>query len=215
MTQEKENYGSMGSLDAHLLEAETTLRKENQHDTAEEDNEATTAAANVGNVDKIRDILFGTQQRDYEKRFKRLEDRFSKDNMHLRDDMMQKLKSLEELINGEVDSLGERVSTERQERTADVQNLQHEINTVRNELTNRLAQLDEQFSKDLKQFRQQTHTKFKELASQIRQSNDNLTGAFKADVAQLQEEKVNRSDLAAFFSEFSLRLNRNFNPDAD
>jgi DNA anti-recombination protein RmuC len=209
MTQEKENYGSMGSLDAHLLEAETTLRKED-----EDDSEAS-SAANVGNVDKIRDILFGTQQRDYEKRFKRLEDRFSKDNMHLRDDMLQKLKSLEELINAEVDSLGQRVTTERLERTADVQSLQHEINSVRNELTNRLAQLDEQFSKDLKQFRQQTHNKFTEIASQIRQSNENLTGSFKADVAQLQEEKVNRSDLAAFFSEFSLRLNRNFNPDAD
>ncbi len=214
MTQEKENYGSMGSLDAHLLEAETSLREEapqEEHD----DEDASNAAANVGNVDKIRDILFGTQQKDYEKRFKRLEDRFSKDNMHLRDDMMQKIKTLEELINGEVDSLAQRVSTERQERTADVQNLQHEINMMRNELTNRLAQLDEQFSKDLKQFRQQTHTKFKELASQIRQGNDNLTSAFKSDVAQLQEEKVNRSDLAAFFSEFSLRLNRNFNSDSE
>ena len=36
------------------------------------------------NVDKIRDILFGAQMRDYDKRFARLEDRLMKDAEALR-----------------------------------------------------------------------------------------------------------------------------------
>lgn len=34
--------------------------------------------AGGGNLDKVRDILFGTQMRDYEKRFNRMEERFMK-----------------------------------------------------------------------------------------------------------------------------------------
>ena len=39
------------------------------------------------NVDKIRDILFGSQMRDYDKRFGRLEDRLIKDAESLRDEI--------------------------------------------------------------------------------------------------------------------------------
>ncbi|MGA9594256.1 MAG: hypothetical protein WBS18_14245, partial [Candidatus Acidiferrales bacterium] len=38
------------------------------------------------NVDKIRDILFGSQMRDYEKRFARLEESVTKALDTLRDD---------------------------------------------------------------------------------------------------------------------------------
>ena len=38
-------------------------------------NAAAIEAASAGNVDKIRDILFGGQMRDYERRFQELEDR--------------------------------------------------------------------------------------------------------------------------------------------
>ena len=38
-----------------------------------------------GNVDKIRDILFGSQMRDYETRFARLEETLSKEASELRE----------------------------------------------------------------------------------------------------------------------------------
>ena len=42
------------------------------------------------NVDKIRDILFGSQMRDYEKRFARLEENVSKAVETLREDTMKR-----------------------------------------------------------------------------------------------------------------------------
>ena len=36
-------------------------------------------AANEGNVDQIRDILFGGQMRDYERRFEELEERMKRE----------------------------------------------------------------------------------------------------------------------------------------
>jgi len=41
--------------------------------------------AGTGNVDKIRDILFGSQMRDYETRFARLEETVAKETAEMRE----------------------------------------------------------------------------------------------------------------------------------
>lgn len=171
---------------------------------------AESMGTSVGNVDKIRDILFGGQMRDYEKRFKRLEERFSQEQMNFREDIVQRLHQLEERLQGEIDTLDGKAKTERQERVQIQQDLESEIKGLKNELNSRLTQLDEQLSKDIKSLRQQMLNKFQELALQLRQQNDNLTGLINQEVAQLQEDKVNRSDLAAFLNEMAVRLTRNY-----
>lgn len=207
MSNESQGYSSsLGMLDSQLRNAEASL----QDDIEDLANDPSNPN-NVGNLDKIRDILFGNQVRDNEKRFKRLEERFSKDNMHLRDDMMQRLKALEEMVNGELESLSDKAKTERQERYAAIQDLHGEIAALKTELNNRITQMDEQINKDMKQLRQQMHNRFQELSTQMRQQNDTLQTLMKQEVGQLQEEKINRSDLAAFFTEFAVRLNRDFN----
>jgi len=50
------------------------------------------------NVDKIRDILFGSQMRDYDKRFGRLEDRLIKDAESLREEMKKRFETLEAFV---------------------------------------------------------------------------------------------------------------------
>src|SRR5271155_6246436 len=57
------------------------------------------------NVDKIRDILFGSQMRDYEKRFVRLEDTVTKALDTLREDMTKRFDTLSNYMKEEVDSL--------------------------------------------------------------------------------------------------------------
>jgi hypothetical protein len=60
------------------------------------------------NVDKIRDILFGSQMRDYDKRFGRLEERLAKAADALRDDLKKRFDSLESFVQQEVESLHKR-----------------------------------------------------------------------------------------------------------
>ena len=61
------------------------------------------------NVDKIRDILFGSQMRDYDKRFVRLEERLAKASDALRDDLKKRFDSLESFVQQEVESLHQRL----------------------------------------------------------------------------------------------------------
>jgi hypothetical protein len=165
--------------------------------------------AKIGNIDQVRDILFGGQMRDYEKRFKRVEERFAQESLHLRDDIIQRLRVLEERINGEVESLAEKTKVDRQERLIAQQDFRQELSALKNELNTRLTQLDEQITKELKNLRQQTHTKFQEVTLQMRQQNETLTTLITQEVAHLHEDKVSRGDLAAFFNEMAVRLTRN------
>lgn len=74
-------------------------------------------ALGSGNLDKIREILFGTQMREYEKQITRLEERLVKECSSLRDDTRKRLDSLETYIKQEVESLTE--LAKKQQNTQD------------------------------------------------------------------------------------------------
>jgi DNA anti-recombination protein RmuC len=169
-------------------------------------------AGTGSNVDKIREILFGNQMVDYEKRFKHLEMRFNRDNVHLRDDMTQRIQALEELLKADINSLEDRAKQESQDRHAAQQDIMQEIRQMKKELTTRLSQLDDQFNQELKQLRQHLHVKFQEVAQQMRQQHEQLLSLMKQEVTQLQVDKVNRADLAAIFTEMALHLNNIVTP---
>ena len=196
-------------LDQKLRDAESSLQLlENTQTQALA--MAESVGTGVGSVDKIRDLLFGGQMRDYDKRFKRLEEHVAQESRNFRDDVFQRIKVLEERMDGEIDSLTEKAKLDRQERQSSMADLERDIKALKQELNARFTQLDEQISRDLRNLRQQTLNKFQELTMQLRQQSDSLTGLINQEVAFLQDEKVNRSDLAAFFNEMAVRLTKNY-----
>src|SRR5215468_6407077 len=73
--------------------------------------------ANIGNIDKIRDILFGSQMRDYDRRFTRLEEKLLKEAADAREDSRRRFDALENFIKQEIGALGDRLRAESQERS--------------------------------------------------------------------------------------------------
>lgn len=211
MTNEKAERMNLVSLDKQLRTAELNLQQDETKLEKTSELPIDTVTANIGNLDKIRDILFGGYIRDYEKRFRRLEERLNQEGIQLRDELLQRVKSLEDLLVSETETLSDKAKLERQERYETQQDLVREINVLKTDVNNRFTQLDEQFSKDIKQLRQHFQSQFQELTVQLRQQKDNLTLLIKQELEQLKEEKLDRNDLAAFFTEFALRLNKDFN----
>jgi hypothetical protein len=76
-----------------------------------------------GNVDRIRNILFGSQMRDYDDRFQKLEERLAREAGELRSDLQRQLQALETFMKGETESMTNRVKTEQSERIQAVQQL--------------------------------------------------------------------------------------------
>ncbi len=208
---EKENYySSIDSMDEKLRSAELSLQRDDSLGTKSTEFPPDPASMNIGNIDKIRDILFGNNMRDYEKKFKRFEDGLTQARLQLREELLQRIKSLEDMLVSETESLIEKDKIERQERYDGQQELARELTALKSEINTRITQLDEQISKETKQFRQQMHNRLQELTMQVRQQGDGLSMLMKQEVTQLREEKVSRNDLAAFFTEFAMRLNKDF-----
>jgi hypothetical protein len=175
---------------------------------APQTNEADLAGA--GNIDKIRDILFGVQMRDYEKRFARLEERLIKESGDLRDDTKKRFDALEMYVKRELESLTERLTSEQNTRTESVEALSQGIKETARAFEKRTAQMDEQSTRSQRELRQQLLEQSKSLNDEIRQKYDELTAALEREAVELRTDKTDRSALAALFTEVALRLNNDF-----
>src|SRR5215472_16070145 len=78
---------------------------------------AQTDSVSGNNIDKIRDILFGSNMRDYEQRFARLEEALRKESLDIRDTTRRHLEALEAFVHKEFAALDARLNTERGERS--------------------------------------------------------------------------------------------------
>jgi DNA anti-recombination protein RmuC len=163
-----------------------------------------------GNIDKIRDILFGVQMRDYEKRFARLEERLIKEAADLRDETRKRFDALELYIKQEFESLTERLTIEQNTRGEAVETLSLGITDTARAFEKRTAQMDEQSSKSQRELRQQILDQSKSLNDEIRQKYEELTAALQREAAELRTDKTDRSALAALFTEVAMRLNNDF-----
>lgn len=166
--------------------------------------------AEGGNIDKIREILFGVQMRDYEKRFSRLEGRLVKESADLREDTKRRFEALETFIRKELDSLADRLKAEQGARDESVQELSRNLADTGKALERKISQLDEQTNRSHSDLRQQILDQSKSLSEEIRQKYNELSAALEREVVELRTDKTDRSALAALFTEVALRLNNEF-----
>ncbi len=158
-----------------------------------------TADSGPGNIDKIRDILFGSNMRDYEQRFSRLEDALKKESSDLRDTTRRHLESLEAFVHKELAALEVRLNTERDERSETTSAVLKKIG----ELENHEAQAKREIRNDLLQ-------QSKELTDAIRNKGEEVIALLERRSQELQHSKTDRAALAGLFNEVALRLTDQF-----
>ncbi|KJH69748.1 hypothetical protein [Aliterella atlantica] len=163
-----------------------------------------------GNLDKVRDILFGGQMRDYEKRFNRLEDRLIKECSNLREDIKKRLDSLETYIMQEVEALNEGLKAEQVHRDDTTKEIAQELKDATKSLEKKIGQLDEQTSQKQRELRQQILDQSKNLDEDIRQKYESILAVIEREVQELRSDKTDRSTLAALFTQVAMRLNNEF-----
>lgn len=168
-----------------------------------------------GNVDKIRDILFGGQMRDYDKKFSRLEERLAKESAELRAETKRLFDSLENFVRKEIEALAERLQAEQQSRETSIQSVAGELREIGRALEVRIQQSVDRATRAESDLRQQILDQSKSLVEEMRQKHEELSGAVDRDLAELNHQKTDRASLSAMFSEFSMRLNNDFKIPGD
>ena len=166
--------------------------------------------AETGNVDKIREILFGGQMRDYDKRFVRLEDRLIKESADLRDDVKRSIEALETFVKKEFEALAARLQLEQQYREGSVEGVSRDLQNTAKALEYKLAQFDNQSMQAQRDLRQQLLDQSKSLSEEIRRKHEDVSAVLAREITQVNHEKTDRASLASLFTEVALRLNNNF-----
>ena len=166
--------------------------------------------AEGANVDKIRDILFGSQMRDYEKRFMRLEDTVTKAIETLREDMTKRFDTLSNYMKEEADSLSQRVKAEKAERSESHKEIAREMKDGAKVIEKKLSQLEEQMSDGHANCAAKCSNIPKPSPPEIDKLRRDTTAALNREVEVLRDEKTDRAGLADLFNEFSLRLKNKF-----
>lgn len=164
----------------------------------------------TGNIEKIRDILFGAQMRDYERRFARLEDRLMKEAADAREDTRRRFDSLEAFIKQEIAALGDRLRAENQQRSQATEDITREMRDTARSLTNKIGALDEHSSQTHRELRQQILDQAKNLGDEIRAKHDDLSTSLAREARELRSDKADRVALSNLFTELAMRLNNEF-----
>ena len=168
------------------------------------------SAPESGSVDKIRDILFGSQMRDYDKRFARLEERLIKEANDLRDETRRRFDGLESFIRSELAALSDRVRNDASRRDELNEAMSLHLQETARSIERKLSQLDEQTSQAQRDLRQQLLTQSNDLNEEIRRKHDELAAALNREADELRHDKTDRAALADLFTEMALRLSNQF-----
>jgi DNA anti-recombination protein RmuC len=164
-------------------------------------------AAAAGNLDKVRDLIFGGQMRDYERKFARLEERLAKETTDLRDEVRKRLAALEGYLKTEVESLSERLRLEQDGRTSADKDLGRELRDTSQQFDQRLSQLDDFVARGQRDTRQQLHALHQELGDDIRSRVEDVLVRLAHEAQELRSDKTDRKALAALLTEMAMRLN--------
>lgn len=162
------------------------------------------------NVDQIRDILFGGQMRDYERRFAELSARLEQDAGRLRQDFETRVHALEKRVDEQFERHAKALRQEIADRGQSLDDLesrtQQAARTQRAELNASISNLQG----DLAAADERLRTAMLELQNALKQVQERGENSLTQAREDLRRDKVSREDLAAMLAEVALRLKGQF-----
>jgi hypothetical protein len=167
-------------------------------------------------IDKVRDILFGAQVRQYEQKFKHLEDLIQKEIANLRSETTKSADTLETYVKKELEALSDQVKNEQTERAESVEELSGKIDRTVKNLEKKTGQLSEKVIASQRDLQEQILQQSKSLMEEIRSQNSQISSSLDQSVKDLRTDKMDRIDFANLLMEVAMRIKDEFNiPDME
>jgi hypothetical protein len=163
-------------------------------------------------VDKIRELLFGNQMQDYDRRFSLLAEGF---NQKLRDgesEIARSLSSLETNLKKQLDSIAGQVREEKDLRTDADKELGHKVLESSQALEKRIGQLSDQVARLEREMSDRVSHEVQGLRDEIKRRNEDTRTNLDRMFAELRDVKTDRTLLAGLFVEVARCLNQELPP---
>ena len=169
-----------------------------------------------GSVDKIRDILFGNQMRDFDRRFALMEERMAKTTQNLRDETYKRLDALELFFKEELEALKERLKAEFEQRAEADKQQSEALKSSSEALHKIVSESEEKFATHTTELRQQILKQSKSLSAEIQTKYEQASQELRLTANGLNDAKIDRSMLAEYLIELATGIsNHTAQPEAD
>ena len=157
-------------------------------------------------LDQVRDILFGTQMRDQDRRFLSIEEKIAADFAAFREETRQSLGQLETFIKNELATLGSYLATEARQRQEATATLRNELTATAQTLEKQLGEVNAQHAAAEADVRRQLLEHSATARNELKTTQSELTTYVEKLAADLRHAKADRTALAGLFNEMATRL---------
>ena len=152
-----------------------------------------------GDLDQVRQILFGAESQEIQQRFAAMEAHYNEVITAFKDSVEKQFKAMEASVKKQNDALSKRLATEKQQRTEADADLAQSLKDNRAQLDEHLAETERALRKALK-----------EEATKAAKDRDarfaDLSARLEEAVAQLSDAKTDRHGLADLLDQLSAGL---------
>ncbi|RAO78214.1 hypothetical protein CA260_10455 [Dyella jiangningensis] len=157
-------------------------------------------------MDQVRDILFGSLIREYDRRFQELEARFKAEIERVENEHGRRMAAIEERLEAGAEKFAMQLRQEGAARAAAIEDLDHRgsqaLRTQRGEWVAAIEQVEANVGRN--------DARSREVATQLQSNLDaavrTLREALSAERDALRGDKLGREDLADMMAELSMRL---------
>jgi chromosome segregation ATPase len=159
------------------------------------------SSAESVSVDKIRDLLFGNQMQDYDRRFAAMEERFLHRLKDIESEGARNLAAFETSTKKQVDSVAGQLREEKDARAEADKELERNLRETTQSLEKRVRQLSDQLGQIERDFAERVTQESQALRDEIRRRNDDMRAGIERMFAELGSVKTDRNLLAGLFAE--------------
>ncbi len=160
----------------------------------------------LGDIEKVRDILFGKYVSSFEHRFAELEERLEADVDKLMKRLSDKIANMDKAVNLSLERLNKEIADEKAERDSEVNALQNTLKDAETALQHSLSAIEDQANQDLKAVRASLDDSHKDMLDKALSLQTELTQQIENQKEELQGDKVGRQALALMLDEVAVKL---------
>lgn len=166
-------------------------------------------------VDKIRELLFGNQMQDYDRRFAVMEQRFQQNIRDMEAESSRALQSIESSMKKQMESIASQVRQEQDLRAEADKELSRGLRDQIQGLEKHLTKVADQLASLDRDFTERLGRESQTLREDIKRRNEDTRAAIERMFSELSNVKTDRNLLAGLFVEIARCLNQDSMPKAN
>jgi hypothetical protein len=157
-------------------------------------------------VDKVRDILFGSQIKQFETRFNRLEENLKRETIELKETMRRRFESVEGFFKSETETLSLRIRGEREERTAACRTIDQDLKATHDAIGRQIHALDASTAEAQSGLRLELMAESRKLLDEIAERHEIVRSLIEYRIAEIRYQKADRTVLSTLLADLGAQL---------